>query len=153
MRRCREYPLFLRLVSAWLPFLAWMALIYWFSDQPKLPHPGRQVGISDYLFDYSAHAFMFGMLTLWGGLVIKCTPFLARSVPLWASGGWAALYAASDEVHQIFVPGRWAKFSDWLADVLGVLLALGTLALWRHWLAGWFVAVRRRLRRLSPDSP
>jgi VanZ family protein len=31
----------------------------------------------------------------------------------------AALYAAADEVHQSFVPGRTASAADWLVDVAG----------------------------------
>lgn len=46
----------------WLPLILWMSYIYYLSDQPPLPHPARQVGISDLLFDCSAHAFIFGVL-------------------------------------------------------------------------------------------
>ncbi len=31
-----------------------------------------------------------------------------------------ALYAASDELHQLFVPYRVADFLDWVADVVGI---------------------------------
>lgn len=41
----------------------------------------------------------------------------------------AALYAASDEVHQLFVPGRAGRFSDVMIDsvgaVIGVLIFIG----------------------------
>ncbi len=36
----------------------------------------------------------------------------------------AAIFAASDEIHQSFVPGRSADILDWLADVLGVCISL-----------------------------
>ena len=34
------------------------------------------------------------------------------------------LYAASDEFHQYFVPGRECKVTDWLFDCLGALMGL-----------------------------
>ena len=34
------------------------------------------------------------------------------------------IYGALDEVHQIFIPGRYAEFLDWLADFAGVILGI-----------------------------
>lgn len=46
------------------------------------------------------------------------------------------LYAVSDEVHQVFVPGRAGRFSDVMIDtsgaVLGILLCLGTFYIIRR---------------------
>ena len=45
--------------------------------------------------------------------------------------GICFLYAVSDEIHQVFVPGRAGRFSDVMIDtsgaVLGILLCLGTV--------------------------
>ena len=40
----------------------------------------------------------------------------------------AGLYAASDELHQWYVPGRGARASDWLIDVSGAAAGQGLLA-------------------------
>ena len=40
------------------------------------------------------------------------------------------IYGASDEIHQYFVPGRNASWTDWLADTLGGLIG-GYVYLWR----------------------
>ncbi|MDD5474850.1 MAG: VanZ family protein [Candidatus Methanoperedens sp.] len=40
-----------------------------------------------------------------------------------ASIGLSLAYAASDEVHQSFVPGREMSFMDWLADAMGILIS------------------------------
>jgi VanZ family protein len=37
---------------------------------------------------------------------------------------FVALYAASDEYHQSFIVGRTASILDWLADILGAILAV-----------------------------
>jgi hypothetical protein len=125
------------IVLGWLPLLAWLALIYWLSDQPKLPHPMRSMGISDYVFDYTAHAATFGILVtlIWRVLAVAPTLWPARwqARAIEAAGLITALYAVSDEMHQRFVPGRWPSVRDWLADVAGILLALVALKLWQRW--------------------
>jgi VanZ family protein len=115
-----------------LPVAVWMALIFYLSSQPDLPHP--KSGVVDLLFSSGAHLFMFGVLAV-----------------LWAralgerSGGWlialilTLLYALSDEFHQSFVPGRHADPLDLVCDALGAALALG---LW-CWLRPRVVGLRR----------
>lgn len=39
-----------------------------------------------------------------------------------ASVGFSLTYAASDEMHQSFIPGRDANIMDWLADAAGILI-------------------------------
>ena len=43
------------------------------------------------------------------------------------------LYAASDELHQLFVPGRNGSVSDWCIDMAGVLLGISVPYLWARW--------------------
>lgn len=38
-----------------------------------------------------------------------------------------SLYAALDEIHQYFIPGRYADIFDWIADVLGGTIAISLL--------------------------
>lgn len=60
-----------------------------------------------------------------------------RVVALWTLL-LGALYAASDEFHQLFVPHRVADVADWAADVfgvlLGVLLSRPLFPRWQRWL-------------------
>ena len=42
----------------------------------------------------------------------------------------SALYAASDELHQLYVPGRNASVCDWFIDMAGVLLGISAAYLW-----------------------
>ena len=42
----------------------------------------------------------------------------------------AALYAASDELHQLFVPGRRGSVSDWFIDMAGVVFGISVAYLW-----------------------
>lgn len=67
---------------------------------------------------------------------------------VWAAG-LASLYAATDEVHQLFVPGRACQLTDWLLDTAGgaagAALFLALLLLLR-------AAKKHRARRLTGRS-
>ncbi len=39
----------------------------------------------------------------------------------------AAIYGATDEIHQSFVPGRHASWGDWAADAFGGIALLGVV--------------------------
>jgi len=139
----------------WLPLLCWMAFIYFLSDQPKLPHPARKLGLSDYVFDYGAHAFTFGVLTVlvWRVLRIERNgwPSWTTRMPIRSAAVWAACYAASDELHQMFVPGRWAKLTDLIADGVGIAAAAGFIVLWERLGAARYLA--RLTRRIIGKPP
>lgn len=69
----------------------------------------------------AAHVAEFAALCLWAtGLLIA---YRVR-FPYPLGGCFTALYAASDELHQILVPGREGKVTDWLFDCLGALVGL-----------------------------
>ena len=122
-----------RLVWWWFPLILWAVWIYWLSSRPSLPHPARRVGVSDYLFDYVAHGVNFAVLTFLSWRVVRQRRWTAlfgmpSSAPM--ASVVALTYAATDEWHQSFVPGRTASIKDWLADAAGILVALIVLAAW-----------------------
>lgn len=71
------------------------------------------------------HTFEFGLLFTLLTLATK-KPLLAIAL--------SALFAASDEYHQTFVPSRGGHFSDWLIDMLGIA---GAALLWWIRTTGW----------------
>jgi VanZ family protein len=79
-----------------------------------------------------AHAGEYAVLALllWRAVRKPAPP--GGSPWRWSQAGLvlvlAALYAASDEIHQAFVPSREASVSDVLLDTTGA--ALGLLSLW-----------------------
>ena len=98
-----------RTLRAWGPPLAWAALIFWASSRQS-----TGVDLRDGM-DKFAHFGVYSVL----GLLLALA---ARSPAVVIALG--ALYGISDEVHQMFVPGRTAELADWFADVLGVLVGL-----------------------------
>ncbi len=48
----------------------------------------------------------------------------AKKRPILFSLLFLALYAAVDEIHQYFIPGRYADVLDWAADLTGGMMAI-----------------------------
>jgi VanZ family protein len=108
------------LLRAWLPALLWMGLIFFVSSQPNLPrHPDER---ADLILKKASHVVEYG------ALVILLRRALAKTSQTNFPAGWAflfsLLYAISDEMHQLFVPGRKGKPLDVAFDALGGVLAL-----------------------------
>lgn len=53
------------------------------------------------------------------------------SKPVWTAVLCAGIYAATDEIHQLWVPERGARFTDWLIDMSGVMIA-AVVVLWQR---------------------
>jgi len=106
-------------VKAWWPALLYMAAIFILSAQSKLPElPGPILS-----WDKSLHLIAYLGLGFVLFRAVSLTPLLGPGLyPQSLLVG--ALYGASDELHQRFVPGRTMDFFDWLADVMGLALAL-----------------------------
>jgi VanZ family protein len=104
--------------------VGWMMLIFFLSSQTSLPTPALFSGA-----DLLAHAVFYAVLGV----------FLARSLIPQRVMTWkrvmlltvlVAAYGVTDELHQLFVPGRDASGWDILADGLGGFLAV-SLLFWR----------------------
>jgi VanZ family protein len=113
----------LRKLDPWLPPLALMGVIFFFSAQPNL---NSGLGWIDHVGRKIVHASEYALLCLlwWRALRAKLGVRTALGV------AWliAVLYAASDEYHQSFVSGRHATWVDVAIDSMGAgLFALLTL--------------------------
>lgn len=99
----------------WAPAILWGALILVATSLPGSVLPSAPVlpGL-----DKVVHGGMYGVLGV----------FVARGMG--ARSGWAWLmgcvvvagFAAADEWHQQWIPGRGADALDWVADVAGATL-------------------------------
>lgn len=108
--------------AVWLPLLAWMAAIYWFSNQPDLPHAPDAV--LDLIVKKAMHAAAYGVLAwLWTRALTQAR---VTSPALWALALTVA-YAAGDELHQSWVPGRSGRVVDVGIDALGAVAALSAI--------------------------
>ena len=105
---------FPRALSLWLPVVAWAGLIFALSSIPDL---GTGLGTWDLVLRKVAHAAEFAVL---GFLLLRA---LGREPAALALG---IAYAASDELHQYFVPGRQGSLLDVALDSVGVAAGVVT---------------------------
>jgi VanZ like family len=97
-----------RVLSAWLPVVAWAGLIFTLSAIPDL---GTGLGGWDLVLRKLAHAAEFAVLGL----------LLLRALGhAWSAFWLGVAYAVTDEIHQAFVPGRLGSPLDVVIDAAGV---------------------------------
>lgn len=102
----------------WLPALAMMSIIFWFSAQPAEQLP--IFSWADAIVKKSGHVIGYALLALsyWYALDMAKN----RRWLVWLL---VILYALTDEYHQSFVAGRHSSIWDVLIfDNIGILLSL-----------------------------
>ncbi|WP_082023989.1 VanZ family protein [Clostridium polynesiense] len=127
-------------VLAWILLLSWMAVIFIFSHMPGemsseksrfvvsllsifgLDVNGPLADMANFLVRKGAHFTEYAILFILAFNLIryyfKLTPGLIISL------AFVFLYACTDELHQIFVPGRAGMFKDVLIDTSGGAFAM-----------------------------
>ncbi|MBS2771290.1 VanZ family protein [Anoxybacillus sp. PDR2] len=123
----------------------WCLVIYCFSEasyftgentahilQKWIGHEGWEEGEGaasplNFVIRKFAHLSAFGILAV---LVFQAL-YPKRWAYVWA-WSFAAVYAATDEWHQSFEPGRTALFSDVVIDACGALVALCLVWMWQQ---------------------
>jgi VanZ family protein len=141
-------------IRYWLPVVFWMMLVFSASADAQsyhhsslffeplmrwlFPHmPPAQVAAFHHIFRKCCHLAEYAVLA---GLLWRAIRKPVKNDPrpwLWPEAGLALAivfaYAASDELHQVFVPTRTPLISDVLIDTSG-----GAIALLLLWLRGKF---------------
>ena len=101
-----------------------MAAIFIVSGMPQ---PPRLAGISFALGHVAAYCGLAVLVVraLAGGRLTRITSGAAMSALL-----MTITYGVSDELHQLFVPGRTATIADVCADAAGAAIGVGTSWAW-----------------------
>jgi VanZ family protein len=109
----------------WAPAFVFMALIFYSSSQPD---PAAVVTRN--VWDKLLHGAGYGLLAL---LYVWALAGRQRHWRVIAAAAIAltSAYAATDEVHQIFTPGRVPDVADWIADTVGGCVAVAICSAWR----------------------
>lgn len=140
---------------SWAAVILWMIMIFTFSAQPAMESERISMGITgmilkfienlaliagasaemvantDHLVRKSAHAFVFFVLAM-----LVANAFLKTGVKWPRAFVFAFLvtvgYACTDEIHQLFVPGRAGMLSDVGIDSMGAIAGLGLSWIWHR---------------------
>lgn len=122
-----------------IPLLLVMAAIFIFSAQNSEASSNLSDGIADKFFAEqitenhfsiirfirkSAHFIIYSVLGLFSMFYLKGGYKLSYKMSIIISAVFCFLYAASDEIHQLFVEGRSGQFSDVLLDTMGSLTGI-----------------------------
>jgi len=90
-----------------------MILIFYVSSIPDLP--SNEVFVMDFIFKKSAHVFEYSILfLLWFRALGNTNPLPALIL--------SVAYSFTDEIHQIFVPGRTGLLRDVGIDSIGMII-------------------------------
>ena len=109
-------------VRRWLPPLIWAGVILLGTSLPQDAVPVQTSNIDKFLHFtiYTVFAFL---------LTRQISEDTTRGRAVLGAVLIAAAFAAADEWHQRFIPGRFPEFADWLADVAGAILGAVVYAL------------------------
>ena len=109
-------------VRRWLPPLIWAGVILLGTSLPQDVVPVQTSNIDKFLHFtiYTVFAFL---------LTRQISVDTTRGRAVFGAVLLAAAFAAADEWHQRFIPGRFPEFADWLADVAGAILGAVVYAL------------------------
>ncbi|MEM2918709.1 MAG: VanZ family protein [Candidatus Altiarchaeota archaeon] len=101
----------------WLIILLYMALIFYLSSVPYPPQPITGLKKEAPIIEHIIEFIILGILLVPG---FRAIGYHNQSFVFAILFG--VFYGISDEIHQYFVPGRYAELSDILANSIGVLL-------------------------------
>jgi len=107
-------------LSPWLPTIFWMAFIFFLSQRQTTGISGTRT--QRFFFFKTLHLIEYTILFL-----LSLFSFIKTKInkkPLVSAFILSLVYAFSDELHQYLVPGRTARFSDILIDLLGIIIGL-----------------------------
>ena len=112
----------------WALVIAYAAGIFVLSAS-SVPPPAEAVSIR--VGDKALHLLEYAVIALLLSLAVAATPSpRVRARDSWIALAAAVLYAATDELHQAFVPGRDASLLDFAADAAGAAMGAAVHAAW-----------------------
>jgi len=115
-------------LRAWLPAVAYMALIWALSSISQPPSTG---GVP--FKDKGAHAIEYGGLAVLSarGMAATFVPGAGLRLAVY-NITFGSFWGLTDEIHQAYVPGRSSEVADVGADVVGAVLGTAAYLLWRR---------------------
>ncbi len=105
-----------KFLKRWVPVFLWMAVIFYLSSLPIIQ--ASSIDPIDFVVKKTAHVFEYATLFV---LLSRALQKKDKHKKAFLIG---ALYAFTDETHQLFTPGRGGSLRDVLLfDITGLILA------------------------------
>ena len=113
-------------------FWAWLALILFVSSLPYINTPSLRMGGIEFRTDHILHWLQYTTLAfLMVSWQYRRKPSSFKHV-IFYTLLFGLLLAASDEYHQLLIPGRTFTYADMISNALGVVTGVAIAALfWR----------------------
>lgn len=152
---------------SWAAIIVWMAIIFYLSHEPASTSRELSTGLMNEIFTFigkiapaseidagmfhhllrkSAHFFAYSALG-----IFSFAAFLLSGASgyrrIFMALGLCVMFAISDEVHQLFVPGRSGEIRDVLIDSAGAGVGIGVALLVKK-----IVGMKRKQRLKTPES-
>lgn len=108
-----------------VPLIVYWLILFTLTTLPSANVP--KVGIYDKVEHFLAFFILGSLLYLKFRTQEKF--HLGRKYPEVVTIVTTAIYAAFDEIHQYFIPGRYMDYYDWRADMIGCATAVILLSL------------------------
>lgn len=132
----------MKAIRFYLPPFLWMIAIFIASSQQRLQV--SPIFIINFAFFKTLHILEYGILYILFYRALINTTSLSKEKTALVSLLLSIFYAATDELHQTFVPTREGKISDIGFDTIGIMLAW--YFLWRL-----LPLLPARLKKLAKD--
>ena len=136
-------------IIAWLAVFFWMTIIFISSHLPATESSELSSGITEFILEAfgeiisnigigindlhfivrkNAHFFAYLVLGLLTANALRISGGLSYTRAILAFG-FCVVYAASDEFHQLFIPGRSGELRDVFIDTAGAIVGVGIVLL------------------------
>lgn len=133
----------------WVLTLLWMLLIFYLSHQPATASKALSGGLLDWMLTifpagFSHISFLHLLLRKAAHLSAYFILGVLVAQAIGKTKTWSlktciyallicAVYAMTDEVHQLFIPGRSGEMKDVLIDTIGAAFGISCWTLWKQW--------------------
>jgi VanZ family protein len=104
----------------YIPLVLYWLTLFIFTTLPSKDLP--KTGINDKIEHLSAYFILTTLLSL--ALLFQNKSIKTKKNFSIASIFIVAVYAALDEIHQLFIPGRDCDILDWTADMIGAVIGI-----------------------------
>jgi len=136
-------------ITPWIPAMIWMVVIFYMSSQPAWESNSISKGITEQIIEILRRLISLDIETgTWDSLIPELNHYLRKAAhfsayfilgifvtftlikngfkkkAFYISFLFCLLFAISDEVHQLYVPGRGGMLKDVILDSLGSLTGI-----------------------------